>query len=173
MARSRKDQRQSPPKPPPSYQTTISCGNTSVSSYNESPQFNVPTNIRLPDSKQSAIADVDAVDASDADNSVIDRRASVFDYPEWVQLVPIDDDNCDNSTKQSKKDGKTKDGWMCMFWKSVFLGRNATKVICHLAGVPRMNIKVCTGPIPPKHMKRILDFNDKGSKKAKLSRNTT
>ena len=62
-----------------------------------------------------------------------------------------------NSTKASTK--KLKLGWRCNFCQQTFIGRNATKAICHLAGVKGMNIQKCCGIIPEKHMKVIRARN--------------
>ena len=163
-------------KPPPTFQSTVSCANTTISSINESPQSKIPSDIRLPlgesESPGNVNADACADDDADSDDSsksncnevsLDEHRISVFDYPEWVVLIDLNDaggdDNCDNSTKASIKKAP-KPGWKCNFCNQVFIGRNATKAICHLAGVKKMNIKICRGNIPEKHLKVIHARNN-------------
>ena len=150
-------------KPTSKFHSTISCGNTTISSINESPQSNIPSDINLPGVQHGSVANADTgnveknsdSDSNSDEESLNEYRGSVFEYPEWVTLCDLNDaggdDNCDNSTKASTKK-PPKPGWRCNFCNQVFIGRNATKVICHLAGVKRMNIKKCRGIIPEKHL---------------------
>ena len=153
MARSSKEKRKQ--------YTPTSCENTTISSINESPQSNIPSNIRLPNEEITGKEDANDDDSSNSNSDSVSidmHRASVFDYHEWVTVFGENEDSiCDNTTTASST--KKKVGWKCNFCQKVFLGRNATKVICHLAGVPNMNIKKCKGEIPPKHMNVIQARN--------------
>ena len=132
--------------------TPTSCENTTISSINESPQSNIPSNIRLQNEEIIGKDDANDDDSSNSNSDSVSidmHRASVFDYHEWVTVFGDNEDSiCDNTTTASST--KKKVGWKCNFCQKVFLGRNATKVICHLAGVPNMNIKKCKGEIPEK-----------------------
>ena len=153
---------------PPTFSSNKSFANSTISSINKSPQSNIPSDIRLP-SGERAVGDVafgghsvENIDNNSNEESLNEFRSSVFDYPKWITLVDLidasGDDNCDNSTKASSKK-QPKPGWTCNFCCQTFIGRNATKVICHLAGVSGKNIKKCRGIIPEKHMKVIRARN--------------
>ena len=159
-------------KAPPTQHSSFSCANTSISSINESPESKIPSDIRLRNTECTNNSDVDVTAVADGDNSSDSNsdeesinafRDSVFDYPEWVTLVDLNDaggdENCDNSTKASTKK-RPKGGWKCNFCNQIFVGRNATKAICHLAGVRKMNISKCRGNIPEKHMRIIRERNE-------------
>ena len=153
---------------PPNFSSNKSFANSTISSINESPQSKFPSDIVLP-SGERAVGDVafgghsvENIDINSDEESLNESRSSVFDYPEWITLVDLNDasgdDNCDNSTKASSKK-QPKPGWTCNFCHQTFIGRNTTKVICHLAGVSGRNIKKCRGIIPEKHMKVIRARN--------------
>ena len=159
-------------KPLPTQQSNVSCANTSILWINESPESKIPSDIWLrntedtnnPDAGVAAVADGDNSSDSNSDEESINAfRDSVFDYPEWVTLVDLNDaggdENCDNSTKASMKK-RQKPGWKCNFCNQIFVGCNATKAIYHLAGVRRMNISKCCGNIPENHMRIIRARNE-------------
>ena len=152
---------------PETFKSNTSFANSTISSINESPNSNIPSDIRLP-GVNPVSADIaydgnaDKCSDSNREEDPLDEfRASVYKYPEWVTLCDLNDaggdDNCDNSTKASTK--RPKHGWRCNFCQQTFIGRNATKAICHLAGVKGMNIQKCRGIIPEKHMKVIRARN--------------
>ena len=103
-------------KAPPTQHSSFSCANTSISLINESPESKIPSDIRLRNTECTNNSDVDVTAVADGDNSSDSNsdeesinafRDSVFDYPEWVTLVDLNDaggdENCDNSTKASTK----------------------------------------------------------------------
>ena len=96
MARKSNDHR----KAPPTQHSSFSCANTSISSINESPESKIPSNIRLQNTECTNNSDVDVTAVADGDNSSDSNsdeesinafRDSVFDYPEWVTLVDLND----------------------------------------------------------------------------------
>ena len=152
---------------PETFKSNTSFANSTILSINKSPNSNIPSDIRLP-GVNPVSADIaydgnaDKCSDSNSEEDPLDEfRASVFEYPEWVTLCDLNDaggdDNCDNSTKASTK--QPKHGWRCNFCQQTFIGRNATKAICHLAGVKGMNIQKFRGIIPEKHMKVIRARN--------------
>ena len=153
---------------PPTFKSNISFTNSTILSINESPQSNILSDIRLP-SGEPAVGDVafgehavKNININSNEESLNEFCSSVFEYPEWITLVDLNDasgdDNCDNSTKASSKK-QPKPGWTCNFCCQTFIDRNATKAICHLAGVTGKNIKTCCGIIPEKDMKVIRARN--------------
>ena len=98
---------------PPNFLSNKSFANSTILSINKSPQSNIPSDIRFP-SGEPAIGDivfseqaVKSIDSNSNEESLNEYRSSVFDYPEWITLVDLNDasgdDNCDNSTKASSK----------------------------------------------------------------------
>ena len=109
MARSSKEKRK--------HYTPTSCENTTISSINESPQYNIPSNIRLPNEDITGKEDANDDDSSNSnsDSVSIDMHcASGFDYHEWVTVFGENEDSiCDNTTTASST--KKKVGWKCNF----------------------------------------------------------
>ena len=132
-----------------------------VSSLNESPFVENPSLSNVQEhsySDDDAGNNTDNCDVSDGEeisqtsNVLNANRASIFDYPEWVTLKKI---------PYISKNGqeKFKSGWECNFCKRVFDTRNATKAICHLAGVKGHHVSKCQAIIPKKHLSVIKERN--------------
>ena len=96
---------------PPTFKSNISFANSTILSINKSPQSNIPSDIRLP-SGEPAVGDaafaeqaVKNINSNSNEESLNEFCSSVFEYPEWITLVDLNnasgDDNCDNSTKVS------------------------------------------------------------------------
>ena len=150
-----------------SIQTTLFLQGSSVSSLQESPFVEPPqrahastVGAQADDSDdEENDANQEGDDVSDGDvsrtSSDIDaHRASIFHYPEFITqtMTPYIGRNGEE---------KVKFGWRCNFCKKEFKERNATKVICHLAGESGQHIAVCKGAIPEKYLKIIMERNRK------------
>ena len=91
------------------------------------------------DERNDANKDGDDISAGDVSRTSIDlnaQRASIFHYPEFITLTTI-------PYVGRNGDEKVKYGWKCNYCQKEFKERNATKVICHLAGEPGQHIAVC------------------------------
>ena len=145
-----------------SIQSTLLSQGSSVSSIQESPNVD---HLQLAHNQTDDIVSIHDGNRSINDDgyesggdvshtsSVVDpHRRSIFDYPEWIKLQTF---------PYTNKNGieKVKFGWECMFCRKQFKDRNATKVLCHLAGIRGMHIVVCNGAIPSKHLKVIKERN--------------
>ena len=151
-----------------SIQTTLFSQGSSVSSIQESPYDKQPPHadaevedVETDNDGHQANTDDGYVSGGDASRKhrVLDaNRASIFDYPEFitVRLFPYIGRNGEE---------KVKFGWRCNFCKKEFKDRNATKVICHLAGVTGNHIITCTGAIPEKFLNVIKGRNKRQIKK--------
>ena len=106
--------------------------------------------------------DVSAGDVSRTSSDIDALRASIWHYPEFITLTTIP--YCGRNGED-----KVKYGWKCNYCKKEFKERNATKVICHLAGEAGQHIAVCKGAIPEKHLKIIMDRNRMRLKKNSIN----
>ena len=140
-------------------QTTLLSQGSSVSSIQESPNVKKRSNFRnfredvATRNESRRLVNEEGYESGcdiSHTSSVIDaHRTSIFDYKEWITLKPLPYTN-------KKGEEKVKIGWECMFCHKQFMDRNATKVLCHLAGIKDQHIVVCQGAIPSKHMKVIM-----------------
>ena len=171
MARSKGDTSPNKTKPNTSIQTTLFSQGSSVSSLQESPFVDPPKRAHAltvgaqeddsDDERNDANKDGDDVSAGNVlrTSSDIDAlRASIWHYPEFITQTTI-------PYIGRSGEEKVKFGWRCNFCKKEFKERNATKVICHLAGESGQHIAVCKGAIPEKYLKIIMERNRKRLKK--------
>ena len=132
-----------------------------VSSLNDSPFVDNPSRRKKQDQSYSdddAAINTEHCDVSEAEETsqttnVLDaNRSSIFEYPEWITLI---------KTPYISKNGqqKYKLGWRCNFCNKDFDTRNATKAICHLAGVKGHHVSKCHANIPEKHLSIIKERN--------------
>ena len=88
---------------PPTFKSNISFANSTILSINESPQSNIPSDIRLP-SGEPAIGDVafaeqavENINIDSYEESLNEFCSSVFVYPEWITLVDLNNASGDDN----------------------------------------------------------------------------
>ena len=102
---------------PETFKSNTSFANSTILSINESPNSNIPSDIRLPgvnpvsaDIAYDGNAD-ECSDSNSEEDPLDEFRASVFEYPEWVTLCDLNDaggnDNCDKFQKSVYEETKT------------------------------------------------------------------
>ena len=143
--------------------STSNNNNGDISSINNTPNSNSQAESNVHDANEiNDVYEDEVVDgdettdgaATSRSNSVISaNRESIWKYTEWVTLCKV------NANKNKIKPPVMKDGWRCNFCNKEFIHPNASKAICHLAGVPGMDICKCPGSIPAEHKKVILERN--------------